>query len=228
MIEMLRTSAASRSSHGASLRGAAEGQLDDPPPRQRRQQPVRTGHDQPQRRQPFGMAGRQHLRDHPAHRCADDVGTFDAEVVQQALYVVRPCRRACRAPDCGGPVTIAHHPRVDRAVSALTVHLRRQPGVAVVEPDDPIALLDQLTAEPVGPHRQLRADAHDQQHGRGVGVAEVLVEQLHVAAQRRPAAGLHLTFLRRRLPRLDPVGLRPIHLRRPSARTSLRRRWIRG
>ena len=134
------------------------------------------------------MAGRQHLRDHAAHRRADDMGALDAEVVQQALHVVghvdqRVGHLAAAARH------VAQHPRVDRAVGLLAVQLRRQAGVAVVEADDAVALFDQLRAEPVRPHRQLGADAHDQQHGRGVGVAEILVEQLHVAAERRRRCG---------------------------------------
>ena len=138
MIAMLRTSTASLVLPRRVLRGRVERQLDHPPPRQRRQRLVRTGHDQRQRRDPVGMAARQHLRDHAAHRRADDVRALDAEVVEQALHVVghvdeRVGHRAACGPSRGA------HPRVYRAVGPLTVHLGRQPDVAVVEADDPIA-----------------------------------------------------------------------------------------
>jgi hypothetical protein len=49
-----------------------------------------------------------------------------------------------------------------------------------------------LCAETVGPHRQLRADAHDQQDRRVGGIAEVFIEDLDsLAADRRPASRLH-------------------------------------
>jgi hypothetical protein len=74
----------------------------------------------------------------------------------------------------------------------VAVHLARQPGVSVVEPDHPIALFDQLGAEPVRPHRQLSTDTHDQQDRRVGGIAEILVEDLDtVTAQRCPASNLH-------------------------------------
>src|SRR6476469_7133620 len=95
---------------------------------------------------------------------------------------------------------VAQHPRVDRALGPQSAHLRRQPGVTVVEADHPIAAREQLFAEAVGPHRQLSADAHDQQDRRVGGVAEIFVEDLNrcraLAADRRPASGLHAPKLR--------------------------------
>ena len=110
---MLRTSNASFSSAGASLAGRIEGQLDHPPPRHRRQRLARTGHDDAQRRQPFGVAAGQHLRDHAAHRRADDVGSFDAEVVEQRAGVLGHVDERVRAPGWAAH-QVAPYPRVNR------------------------------------------------------------------------------------------------------------------
>jgi len=86
---------------------------------------------------------------------------------------------------------VPQHSRIDRAVGAMAVQLRRQAGVAVIEPDHAISALDQLGAETVGPHRQLRADPHDEQDRRIRRIAEVFVEELDVPADRGSASGLH-------------------------------------
>jgi hypothetical protein len=123
------------------------------------------------------MAAPEHLRDHPAHRRADDVRPVDPKMVEEAAGVFghvdeRVRHRAAapeRVPDDAG---------VHRPVGLLPGHLRRQADVAVVVADHPKPALDQQLAEPVRPHRQLRTDAHDEQDGRACRVAEVLVEQL--------------------------------------------------
>jgi hypothetical protein len=94
-----------------------------------------------------------------------DVCPLDGEVVEQPFDVVSEIDERVRHRTCPAQ-HIAEHPAVHRAVGAAPAHLRRQAGIAVVEPGHPIALLDQPRAEAVGPHRQLRADAHDQQHRR--------------------------------------------------------------
>jgi hypothetical protein len=55
-----------------------------------------------------------------------------------------------------------------------------QPDVAVVEPDHPQTLVDELLAEPLAPEDQLRAQAHDQQDGGIVRVTHVLVIDLQL------------------------------------------------
>ena len=53
-------------------------------------------HDRGQRPHPVGMLDRHRLDDHPAERRADDVGPFDAEVVEHARRRRRPCRQPVR------------------------------------------------------------------------------------------------------------------------------------
>ena len=59
--------------------------------------------------------------------------------------------------------------------------LAGQTDVPVVVADDAQALADELLAERGPPQQQLGAQPHDQQDGRVVDVAHVLVVQLQVA-----------------------------------------------
>jgi hypothetical protein len=62
--------------------------------------------------------------------------------------------------------------------------VRRQAGVAIIEPDHLQAAGDEPGTEAVGPAEQLGADPHHQQYGRRLEVAEALVRHLD---DRRPA-----------------------------------------
>ena len=165
---------------------AAERQLDHPPPRERRERFTGTRHDDAQRLHAVRIVGGQHLRDHSAHRRPDAMRAIDLQMVEQGLGVVGEIdqRVRHRAPAAH---RVARHPPVHRAFRAVALHFRRQADVAVIEADHPISAFDQLLAEAVRPHRQLGADAHDQQDRRSRGVAEVLVEKLDFPAGRRPA-----------------------------------------
>ena len=126
------------------------------------------------------VPGGEDLRDHAAHRRADDVGRVDLQVVEQRGGVVghvlqRVDRRAAQAEER------AHHPRQQRSAGVLAGHLGGQADVAVVVADDPQALVDELLAEPLAPQQQLRTEAHDEQHRRVVRVAHVLVVDVEVA-----------------------------------------------
>ena len=247
--EMLRTSYSSRSSARCVLGGGLERSLDQPPARDRRERLAGAGHDHRQRGDALRVAAREHLGDHPAHRRADHVCLVDLEVVQQLCDIVGEVDERVRHR-AGPPEQVARDAPVDRAFGAHPAHLGRQPGVAVVEPDHPVAVFDQPFAEAVGPHRQLGADAHDQHHGRVVEVAEVLVEQLASSPQAARPLRVGMTFStassgrvgsgrrpcgfegplgaiwrassasRSRSPAIPPAP--------PSTRTSLRRRWTRG
>jgi hypothetical protein len=75
--------------------------------------------------------------------------------------------------------------------------MRGPPAVRVVEPDDTEAAVRQGSAEAVGPRDQLRAGAHDEQHGRCLRVADALV--CHLDAGRADIGGLlfaHRSLLR--------------------------------
>ena len=78
----------------------------------------------------------------------------------------------------------ADHPRCQWHTGVTAGHLRRQADVAVVVADDAQALVDELLAELLAPQQQLRAQTHDQQDGRIVGIAHVLVVNLDVAGLR--------------------------------------------
>jgi hypothetical protein len=142
------------------------------------------------------VAARQHLGDHPAHRGPDHVCALDVEVVEQPLGVLGEVDERVRHR-AGAAKHIAQHPRIDRALGALAVQLRRKADVAMIESDDPKPLIDQLLAEAVGPHRELGAHAHYQQHRRRCGITEVLVVEVDVTAARRAASGQHVSKLRR-------------------------------
>ena len=61
------------------------------------------------------------------------------------------------------------------------VEVRRQPAVAVVEPDDVEATVDDALAELDVPVDHLAAEPHDEEHGRVGRVAEGLVAEGHLA-----------------------------------------------
>ena len=104
-----------------------------------------------------GVLDGDRLRDHPAHRRADDVGAVDAEVVEQAGRVGRhvgqdgTARRRSRRSS-------AFASSAAKSIGA-DVDLRRQADVAVVEADDVEAAVDERLAELGVPRDRLRAEA---------------------------------------------------------------------
>jgi hypothetical protein len=111
---------------------------------------------------------------------AVDVCTADLEVFKEVVgvfgHVDQRVRHRTRPAN-----QVTPDPGDDRTGCALSAHLGRKTDVAVVVADHPISPLEQQGTEAFRPHRQLRAHAHDQEDGWGVGVAKVLVEQLNGA-----------------------------------------------
>ena len=64
-------------------------------------------HDRTQRQRLVGMLDRERLRDHPAHRRADDVSRADVERVEQTRRRRPPCRSACTTPTDVSPCRAA-------------------------------------------------------------------------------------------------------------------------
>ena len=147
--------------------------------------------------------GREDLRDHATHRGADDVRRVDLQVVEQRGGVVGDVLQRVDGRTAQAEKR-ADHPRCQRRTGVAAGHLRRQADVAVVVADDAQALVDELLAELLAPQQQLRAETHDQQDGRIVGIAHVLVVDFDVAglrpdvaayaAPRDAGTNLHLGF----------------------------------
>ena len=108
------------------------------------------------------------------------MGALDIEVIKEGGGVVGHVLEAvdalARQADEG-----AQQLRDQRAVLAPAVQLAGQADVAVVEPDHPVAEVDDFLAELVVPQHELGAQAHDEQHRRRRDVTEVLVVDLDVA-----------------------------------------------
>ena len=119
------------------------------------------------------MLGGDDLRDHAAHRRADDMGGADAQSVHQpdrvARHVVEGVGRPHRQMEEGA----RHHPA--RPEAAGRRHPGRQADVAIVEAHDPEAAGGQALAERIRPGHELHAEAHDEQDRRGVRRPELLV-----------------------------------------------------
>ena len=199
MIEMLRTSKASLSSHGASLAGAAEREPDHAPPRKRRERLARAGHDAcPSERTRSGWLPASTCAIIPPIEAPTTCARSMLQVVEQTLassaMSTSVYGTGLRLPTDSAPPARYTEPSARRPCN-----LRRQADVAVVEPDHPVAPLDQLRAEAVGPHRQLRADAHDQQDRRGLRDRRDPRRRARRPPQTaRPAAGLHTPVYRLR------------------------------
>jgi hypothetical protein len=119
------------------------------------------------------------LGDHPAHRHAEHVGPVDAEGVEHGDGVgghvgqqVGHRRRLARGQ------RLPHGPHVDRLA-----HVRRQPGVAVVEAHDVHAPVDERGAEVGAPADHLAAEPVDQQQRRVGRIPERLVVDLDPGAR---------------------------------------------
>jgi hypothetical protein len=104
------------------------------------------------------MTQSQELRDHPAHRQPDDVGSLDAQVVEQAGgvsgHVVELI--GCSAGAEQKPEQVRHSARLEDGGKAC---------VAVVVADDLVAVRGEDGAKAVVPADQLRAEAADEQEG---------------------------------------------------------------
>ena len=136
------------------------------------------------------MPGGENLGDHSAHRRSDDVGAFDAEVVEDRGSVVGHVLQGVHR-GTGPPQQGAQHRRIGRAADTLAVELAGQARVAVVVPDDTQPAIHQLLAETVAPHQQLRTQAHDQQDGGVVGIAHLLVVDVQVAGLGDTTSDVH-------------------------------------
>jgi hypothetical protein len=123
------------------------------------------------------MVSGDNLRDHPAHRRADDVGAVDVERIRQPDDIARHVGEAIGRPH-RHPQSGACHER-GRGEPSDRGHFRRQGGVAVVETNDTEASAHQPVAEFVGPCGELHAEAHDQHHRRAVARPDRLVFDLN-------------------------------------------------
>ena len=115
---------------------------------------------------PLGIVGGDDLRDHAAHRGADDMRAIDFERVHEPDRVARHVFKAVawphRQPQSGAG---QHRRRLDRPDRR---QFRRQAGVAIVEANDAKAPARQALAEIVWPCGELHAEAHDEHHRRAV------------------------------------------------------------
>ncbi len=125
-----------------------------------------------------GMPERERLRDHPAHRRADDVRAADVERFHQPDDVVRHLVQRVRRLDRPAGDERLH--RGEDVRNAGVGEDRRPADVAVVEPDDVEAALRESGAERLVPEEHLGTETHDQQHRRRGRVAAGIVLELDV------------------------------------------------
>ena len=132
-------------------------------------------HDRRQREHPLGVARSDRLADHAAHRDADDMGALDAEVIQQADAVARPCRRGHTRRGRGGAAAASasasadRRKCVERPVSRLSKRTTWNPRST------------SRLAEVLAPADHLHPEPHHQQQRRIGLVAECLVAELDVS-----------------------------------------------
>ena len=88
MIRVTRTALSMITSTRRTRRRALDDREQGPRRRRRQERLVVAGEDHRQRDGPRGVPRREDLRDHPAHRGADDVGAVDAQVVEHRGGVV--------------------------------------------------------------------------------------------------------------------------------------------
>ena len=153
--------------------GPAQQRLARPAARPRDAPVAARGHDRSEAKHALREARRQHLRDHAAHRGADDVRAHDSQAVQQADgiagHVFQRIGRAHRQAERRG----SHGQQQVAALASRRAP--RKAAIAIVEAHDAVAARHQAAAEVVRPARQLHAQPHDEQDGRLPRVAERLV-----------------------------------------------------
>ena len=119
------------------------------------------GHDRGQAAHALRMLRRQHLRDHAAHRCADDVSLVDTGRVEYRDGITGHVRQVVRRAHLH-PHQHASHRRAD--IGHRQVHeARGATGFAIIEQHHPVTVSDQRIDELLGPHGGRHAEAHDQQ-----------------------------------------------------------------
>jgi hypothetical protein len=106
------------------------------------------------------------LRNHPAHRHADDMRPRDAQIVKQGHAVGRHVGERVSAPHREAQQRLHEHPF--EIGDTGRVEARRQADVAVVVPDGPKTARIQRIDKFVGPQRQLSAQPHHQQNHRRI------------------------------------------------------------
>ena len=135
--------------------------------------------DAGQRPHPRRVLDGDRLRDHAAHRHADEVRGLQTEVVEQRDGVAGQVGHRVRRPRATGR---------EGAHQLVAADRRRDPGrpagVAVVVAHDVEAGACQLLAERLVPPRHRAAQPHHQEQRLVVGVAEGLVAELDLVADR--------------------------------------------
>ena len=135
--------------------------------------------DAGQRAHPRRVLDGDRLRDHAAHRHADEVGGLQAEVVEQRDGVAGQVGHRVRRPRTTGREGAHELVAPDRRRDP-----RRPAGVAVVVAHDVEARARELLAERLVPPRHRAAQAHHEEQRLVVGVAEGLVAELDLVADR--------------------------------------------
>ena len=136
------------------------------------------GHDRAERQHPLRPPDRHQLRDHAAHRRAEEVGAVQPEGVEEpdgvGGHLVEGVReRAQVAP-------------ADRLVVGGPFHPLRQPDVTVVEADDEEPRGDEIIDVAPVPPVQLRALTHDHQQRRVGRIAVGRAVQVDAVRRDRP------------------------------------------
>ena len=143
---------------------------------------ARRRHDGREARDALRIQRRDVLRDHPAHRHADEVRALDAERVEQADGVRGHVVQRVRSGHLASQQRAGdRHPQVGQASAG---DLARVAAVAIVEADHPEAGGDESVDEGVRPRDARHPETHDQQDRRRADVAEALVVELDTPHRR--------------------------------------------
>ena len=116
------------------------------------------------------------LRNHPAHARPDDVRSLDTERVEQADAIVGHVGQ--RIGHLGREADLRQQRHLDEAGGFHPVELLAQSDIAIVVTNHAETLRSQGLDQFVGPQRQLRPEAHDQQHRGRSRIALFLVMDL--------------------------------------------------
>ena len=116
------------------------------------------------------------LGDHPAHARADDVRLLDAQRIEQAGPVIGHIGQ--RIGHFGLQPELGEERHLDQPRRLDPIELVAEADIAIVVADDAETAAGKRLDQFVGPQRQLCAEPHDQQHGRGGLVALFLVVNL--------------------------------------------------